>query len=139
MDRDEFIEAVRRRAILGSREEAERISRATLETLAERLTGEEVEDLAALLPQELAGCLLWHERAGSGEAFALDEFVDRVVEREDARDPAEAASHAKAVMRAVKEAVAAGEEKDARSPLPQELAPLSEPGVGESGLPGAGG
>lgn len=137
MDHGEFVERVWGRAFLCSREEAERITRATLETLAERLTSDEAEGLAARLPSEPGGHLLQHERAGSGEAFASDEFVERVVEREDARDPAEAASHARAAMRVVKEALTASEAGEVVATLPGELAPLYEPGLGEPGLPGA--
>ncbi len=50
MKYDEFISQVQRRANLASREEAERATRATLETLGERLAGGEAKDLAAQLP-----------------------------------------------------------------------------------------
>lgn len=46
---DEFIGQVQHRAGLGSHAEAERATRATLETLAERLAGGEAHDLAARL------------------------------------------------------------------------------------------
>ena len=52
MKHDEFIGQVQHRARLSSRGEAERATRATLETLAERLAGGEEQDLAAQLPAE---------------------------------------------------------------------------------------
>jgi len=51
---DEFISQVQRRANLDSREEAERATRATLETLGERLAGGEAKDLAAQLTSGIA-------------------------------------------------------------------------------------
>ena len=98
-----------------------------------------MKDLATPLPPEIAQHLR-HEWAGEpDEAFALDEYVDRVGERVDARDPEQAASYTRAVMRTVEEAIAAGEVGDEHSPLPQELAPLLERGPGDAGLPGSGG
>lgn len=139
MNDEEFVEVVRRHAALSSSEEAESVARAALEALAERLDASQAKDLADQLPPGIAGYLQHEERGGSsGEAFALDEFVERVSELADARDPEQAASYAQAVMRAVEEAIAAGEEaEDERVQLPEELAPLL--GAGESGLAGAGG
>jgi uncharacterized protein (DUF2267 family) len=48
MKYDEFISQVQRRADLASREEAERATRATMETLGERLAGGEAKDLGVL-------------------------------------------------------------------------------------------
>ena len=53
MKHDEFIGQVQHRARLSSRGEAERATRATLETLAERLSGGEAKDLASQLPSEI--------------------------------------------------------------------------------------
>jgi uncharacterized protein (DUF2267 family) len=46
VDRGEFIESVQKRAN-GSEDEAERLTRATMTVLADRITGGEAEDLAA--------------------------------------------------------------------------------------------
>lgn len=53
MKHDECIGPVQRRARLRSRGAAERATRATLETLAARLAGDEADDLAAPLPPEI--------------------------------------------------------------------------------------
>ncbi len=53
MKHDEFIGQMQYRARLSSRGAAERATRATLETLAERLAGGEARDLAAQLPPEI--------------------------------------------------------------------------------------
>src|SRR5260370_9089589 len=78
---DEFIGQVRHRAGLGSHAEAERATRATLETLAERLAGGEAHDLAAQLPPELARYLELPD-AGIGAKLTLDEFFELVSIRE---------------------------------------------------------
>ncbi len=84
MTYDEFIEQVQQRAKLHSRSEAEQATRAVLETLAERVAGEEVETLAEQLPPEL-GIYLRETRRNPAEKFSLDEFFSRVNEREGAR------------------------------------------------------
>jgi hypothetical protein len=63
MKHDEFVKEVQERGHMGSREEAESAIRATLQTLAERLKGEEAEHLASQLPPGVAEHLR-HERAG---------------------------------------------------------------------------
>ena len=83
MKYDEFIEQVRGRGHMESREEAERATRATLQTLAERLAGGEPHDLASQLPPELAEHLRY-EGEQTGEAFPLDGFFERVSEKEGA-------------------------------------------------------
>lgn len=54
MKHDEIIGQVQHRAHLSSRGDAEIATRATLETLAERLAGGEVNDLASQLSAEYA-------------------------------------------------------------------------------------
>lgn len=122
VDHEEFVEEVRWRAGLGSRGEAEDALRATFETLAERLAGGEVEDLASQLPQSLAKYLR-HERAGYGEPYTLNQFLDRVGEREGV-DTTEAASHVRAIFSLVQEVVTPGEMSDVRAQLPGDFAPL---------------
>ena len=70
MKYDEFIKEVQTRGHIESREEAERATRATLETLAERLAGGEPHDLASQLPPELAEHL-WYEGEETGNPFSL--------------------------------------------------------------------
>jgi len=126
MKHDEFIGQVQHRARLSSRGAAERATRATLETLAERLAGGEAKDLAAQLPPELAE----HLRSGwsaMGERFSLEEFFRRVSQREGADLP-EAVFHARAVIEVLSEAVSRGEMDDVRAQLPAEFNRLFEAG-----------
>jgi uncharacterized protein (DUF2267 family) len=122
MQHDQFIGQVQHRAQLGSRGDAERAVRATLETLAQRLVGGEATDLAAQLPREL-GEHLRQAGSGGGQRFSLDEFYRRVAEREGI-DIGKASYHARAVIEVLGEAVSLGEMRDVRAQLPAEFDPL---------------
>ncbi|MFP4007266.1 MAG: DUF2267 domain-containing protein [Spirulinaceae cyanobacterium] len=124
MKHDRFIGLVQDRAQLNSRGAAEVATRATLETLAERLAGNEPNNLAAQLPQGIADGLeqMW---AGMGESFDLDEFYQRVSKRENV-EVSDAAFHSKVVMTVLKEAVSEGEINDIRDQLLPDYAPLLE-------------
>jgi uncharacterized protein (DUF2267 family) len=104
-----------------SLEEAERAARATLSTLAERITRGEADDIAGFLPRELRGELT--AAPEPAEPFGLDEFVRRVAEREGV-DPATASGHAQAVFTALGQAVAPGELRDMAAQLPRDFEPL---------------
>ena len=133
MKYDEFISQVQRRADLASREEAERATRATMETLGERLAGGEAKDLAAQLPPEIAQYL---EQAYTGirEKFSLDEFFWRVSQREGV-DLTDSTYHARVVVALLSEAVTMGEIEDVRAQLPEDFARLFEVQY-EGDLPG---
>jgi uncharacterized protein (DUF2267 family) len=122
MQHDQFIGQVQNRARLSSRGDAELATRATLETLAERLAGNEPFDAAAQLPRGIKE-YLQHEYAGGGVPFSLDEFFLRVSQREDVDLP-QAVYHARVVMEVLSEAVSPGEMDDIRSQLPSEYKPL---------------
>lgn len=98
--------------------EATALTRATLATLAERISGGEARDLAAELPGPLQDTLLpTNEEA---EAFGFDEFVNRVAER-SGLDPAVAETGVVAVMATLRDAVTPGEFEDVLSQLPQDF------------------
>jgi uncharacterized protein (DUF2267 family) len=119
---DEFLGHVQHRARLGSHGEAERATRATLETLAERLVGGEAHDLASQLPPELARFLQLPD-AGIGAKLTLEEFFELVSEREGV-ELEEATLHARVVIAVLTEAVSQGEIKDVRVQLPAAFAQL---------------
>ncbi len=97
--------------------QADALSRATLETLAERISGGEARDLAAALPGELQPPL--QKREEQAEAFDLTEFINRVSARADT-DPPTADRAARAVFRALNAAVTTGEFEDVVSQLPKQ-------------------
>ncbi len=127
MKYDEFIKEVQTRGHMESREEAERATRATLETLAERLSGGEPHDLASQLPPELAEHLRY-EGEETANPFSLDEFFERVTERDEGVDQPKAVYHARVVMEVLGEAVTKGEMDHVRSQLPEEYEPLFQAG-----------
>jgi uncharacterized protein (DUF2267 family) len=109
MEYEEFIANVAQNADL-SKEEAARLTRATLATLAERITGGEAQDLAAQLPDPLKTALnSAHENA---EAFSVQEFVT---------DPDEAEVAIAAVLASLRDAVTPGEFDDVLSQLPADF------------------
>jgi uncharacterized protein (DUF2267 family) len=120
MTSDELLSAVRQRAELASRAEAERVTTAVLATLGERLAGGEPGDLAAQLPPDLAAALA---SAGPGESFGPEEFDRRVATR-SGTSSAVAHRYSAAVLTTVLEAVSAGERADVLAQLPDELAML---------------
>lgn len=125
MKYDEFMGLVQNRARLASTGEAVRATRATLETLGQRLFGGEAKDLAAQLPQEVG---IFLTEAGPIESFGLTEFYERVAKKEDVDYPV-AVHHALAVISVVREATSAGEIEDVLEQLPDEYNPLFEADV----------
>ena len=122
MKSDEFIAKVQRRADLGSQEEAMWAIRATLETLAERLAGGEVKDLASQLPPEI-GVFLLEPDAGMGEPFGLEEFFSLVSERAGV-GLQDASLRARVVIAVLCEAVSMGEIENVRAQLPEDIRQL---------------
>ena len=126
MKHDEFIGKVQNRAHLGSRGDAERATWATLQTLAERLKGGEAKDMASQLPPHLAQYAL-SGLPGMGEHFSIDEFFQRVSDREG-EDLSQAVFHSRAVIDVLKEAISPGEIKDICAQLPPDFNRLFEAG-----------
>ena len=117
---ERFITTIEQRAGIGW-DKAERAARATLETLAERISGGQARDLASELPQDVRGWLL----SGGGDAEPLDarEFVRRVAEREGV-DTDTAERHTRAVMVALARLVRHDEVADLLAELPADYQPL---------------
>lgn len=118
----EFLGAVQNLARLDSDSAAVSAVRATLETLGERLAGGQAEHIAAQLPEEIGYYL---QQPDKDESFELDEFYQRVAERE-AVDYPDAVYHAKVVMRVLSDAITPGEISDLRAQLPDEFDDLFE-------------
>lgn len=73
-----FVTLVAERAAFPSDVEAETVVRAVIETLGERLTRGEAEDLSRYLEGE-AGTWVIDQESPNAVASSADEFVDRVV------------------------------------------------------------
>jgi uncharacterized protein (DUF2267 family) len=116
---DEFFERVAGRAGL-DRAAAERATDAVLTTLAERIAGGEVDDLADAVPPALRPALQRGKNLGGGTAhrMSLDEFVARIAEREDVTWE-DALEHARAVFATLREALPDKEWSDLLAQLPR--------------------
>jgi len=125
MQTHDFLGQVQARARLSSPDEAARVTRATLETLGERLEGGEPDNLAAQLPGALKHLLSGIE--GRAERFGLDEFVERVSARSGA-EITQRTHPVRAVFAVLDEAVAPGTLAHMREQLPGDYQPLFEAG-----------
>jgi uncharacterized protein (DUF2267 family) len=122
---EDFIDAVARRAGV-SAEQAATLTRATLRTLAERISGGEAEDLASELPDALGKHLRKPPNQEFAEPFGLEEFVRRVSEQADVA-PTVAAASVRAVLTTLREAVTGDEFEDMVAQLPKEFREVIEP------------
>ena len=113
MKGEQFVAEVKNLAELANEEDAQKAIRATLETLKERLAGDEPSNLAAQLPPEVAPFV---EGQGGREAFSVEEFYGRVAQREGVGND-EAVRHARAVATVLQTAVTGGELEDVRTQL----------------------
>jgi uncharacterized protein (DUF2267 family) len=104
---DKFLREVRDRAGI-DREEAERTTVTVLQVLAERLTGEEAEDLLAQLPEPLKSTIVVSEPA---TRMPANDFVERVAS-ELQISPEEARERISAVFSVLRDAVTPGEFHD---------------------------
>ncbi|MBK8905244.1 MAG: DUF2267 domain-containing protein [Anaerolineaceae bacterium] len=120
MKYNEFVGHVQNRARLGTQGEAVTAIRATLETLAERISTDEAHHLAAQLPREIGYYL---KQGDTVDRFSLDEFFERVAGRAEVDLP-DAAHHARTVVEVLSEAVSPSQLEDVRGQLPQEFSPL---------------
>ncbi|MFU8854730.1 DUF2267 domain-containing protein [Micromonospora sp. SL1-18] len=118
-----FVEAVSRRAELPTGQAAT-ICRAVLQTLAERVTASEVDDLAAQLPGEIGSYLAapTDGRATGGTVT----FLHGVAERAGV-DLAVAEVGTRAVLATLREAVTVGEFQDLVAQLPKGFDAMVDP------------
>jgi uncharacterized protein (DUF2267 family) len=126
MQHDEFIGQVQNRARLASRGDAERASRATLETLAERVPEGLADNLAAQLPHEIGEHLRRTEifaGAGTGERFSRQDFIARVAQRAGVREQ-QAAYLIRTVTEVVDEATEGGIMDNVAESLPADIRQL---------------
>lgn len=125
---DEFIGQVQARARLGSRGDAERVTRAVLETLGERVPDGLTDNLASQLPREIGENLRRTEGGdGTGERFDRNGFVDRVTHRTGMDGP-QAVFVARVVFEVVAEATQGALMAKVRDALPPDLRPVMTAG-----------
>ncbi len=125
MNYHEFLGAVQHRCEMATTQQAVSATRATLETLAARITEGQATDMAAQLPQELGIYLA--DAQPKPERFSAQEFLERVAEREEVDLP-QAVYHARVVLEVLGEALTAPEFEHLQAQLPDEYAALFEAG-----------
>jgi uncharacterized protein (DUF2267 family) len=121
MHLNEFVGQVQRGARLPSMEQALKATRATLETLAERLGADESRHLAAKLPEGIG--LYLGRRNAAAESFSSEEFLQRISAREGVNPP-DSVTHTRAVLNTLQYAVSADEIRYVLERLPTDYARL---------------
>lgn len=126
MQHDAFIGQVQARARLDSRGAAETATRATLETLAERIPSDLAEDVAAQLPAEIReNVRRITVDAESVERFGQDEFMSRVAQRAHS-DESDSVRLARAVFEVLDEATTGSTMDKVRHTFPEDLRRMSQ-------------
>ncbi|MGW0289328.1 DUF2267 domain-containing protein [Streptomyces tuirus] len=129
MEYDTFLAKTAERAGV-SPDAAEALTRATLEVLADRISGGEAQDLAEPLPEPLKSWLRTDEEIAKG--YGAHSFVRRVADRAEVpRELAEAGI--RAVLATLREAVGDQEFRDATAQLPGEYDILLSTPAGPAG------
>ncbi|HEX8855291.1 MAG TPA: DUF2267 domain-containing protein [Thermoleophilaceae bacterium] len=121
MPTEAFVKHVADRAGIDE-EAARRATDAVLETLAEKLAGGEVDDLAEQLADELRQPLR-RVRDRKAQPMPLADFVQRVAEREGVSTK-EAREHVRAVFQTLREAVTGQEWEDMTAELSNDYTPV---------------
>jgi uncharacterized protein (DUF2267 family) len=121
----EFIQAVTARTGL-SRQEAADLTRATLGTLASRVSDGELRQLAMQLPDGLREYAKPNKKGT--ERFGLTEFVRKVSEHTGLTE-AETTTGVRAVLTTLREAVSPDEYRDVMSQLPGAFTDLVDAGT----------
>jgi uncharacterized protein (DUF2267 family) len=135
LDHEQFVTHVADVAQIGF-DQAERATRATLQTLADRISRGEAEDVAQQLPTELGP---WIATTGEARRLDYDEFLRLVREREGLGDDVDLETveqHVRAVFSALGMTVDRRELNDVAAQLPSEFARLQPAGPFIGEMPG---
>lgn len=134
MQKQEFINFVKERALVDSDDDALRLVRATFQTLVAHMAGNAPAKLAAQLPEGIAELMTELENSNTplGEKFGVEEFVRRVSERAGGGETSEAALQASAVLSVLRDAVSNEEFDKVRGTFPAEYNALFEQGNSEA-------
>lgn len=117
MDYNEFINKIQASTGIVEEKDAVRAAQATLNTLSERITGDEAHDMAAQLPEQIKEFTNVDEYA---QRFSADEFFERVSKKEGTNRK-EAEQHSRAVIHVIKDAITGGEIDDLKDQLPEDF------------------
>lgn len=126
MKYNEFINTVVDNGGAADRESAQAVTSIVLADLGQRLQGDEAEDLAAQLPEELKATVTEHKDA-EPVVDDVDDFLRRVAQHlGHGVDPDQAREKARAVFVTLRQSISPGEIDDVRAQLPAGFEPLFE-------------
>lgn len=118
MDYDKFIQEVKSKAHIENTDAAERTIKAVLKTLSEHLAGHQAEHIKAQLPREISKYIISKDE---GERFSVEEFLERVADREKDVILDTAMHHSRAVIETLCDAINEVEVYDLKSQLPPDF------------------
>lgn len=127
MNKGEFIHRVQALTGIPERDRAEKVTGAVLGTLCGRITNDEAKDLESQLPTGIdnmcRGNILQEivSKVSGPNRLDREAFVERVKDRGNLKDVAEAENVTIAVFRTLKEQITEGEAGDVASQLPSKL------------------
>lgn len=121
MQFDEFINRVQEQTRMDGPEDAERIARAVLETLGERIDRKVRNGVVAQLPPALKDLVL--ERAQTNDQYTLEEFYNRVGARAGLTHQT-ARERTRQVLSVFQEAIGEGETRQILESLPTDYGQL---------------
>lgn len=117
-----FVEQAQKAAGLASFEESDTLVRATLNTLAESVSGGQIDELAQGLPKELQDEM--SRRSGQARSMDKNGFLDRVSGPIQTTDLERTEEQVRAVLRTVRQWAPRGETPDTMQQLPSSIAEL---------------
>ncbi|MQA12929.1 MAG: DUF2267 domain-containing protein [Pseudonocardiaceae bacterium] len=120
--KESFISQVQDKIGVQTREEAERVARATLRTLAEQVSSGEMGKLASALPPELRDELAGVR--GQAQSFGKDTFLDTITGQIDTVSLDTAEHHVRGVLRVVRAWTPDEDVETAREQLPPGISEL---------------
>lgn len=129
MDADTFVDRTQRLLDTDTREDAADAVHATLRTLGEQLSPEEVDDLAAQLPDGIHDHLR-HDAGGDPEGLDIESFYHKVGRRQSPQAQTDyAREQVRAVFTVLGEAISADELRAATAQLSKDYRELLAPGA----------
>lgn len=120
MQYSDFIQQVKSQIDIDSDEQTEQVIEATLETLGERLSRTEQENLAAQVVNELKNMLM---KRTDVHSYDLEEFYNRVSARADIGYP-KAVQRSQAVVNVLSSTISQGEIEDILSEIDKDFGEL---------------
>lgn len=123
---ENFLARVQQHAGVTTRIEAERLARATLHALGERISSGQAADLAPGIPPELRPEIEPERARGQAKAFEKNAFLDRITGQIGTVDIEVAERQARGLLRTLYEWAPEGEIDATLAQLPPELAELFE-------------